>query len=122
MSGVYEFDHNGKRILCLDIAGLQSKDKKEIRGYVESAKEIIRKQPAKSLLVITNVIKTGFDSEFAGIIKDYAQHNTPFVKASSVVGIEGWAKIILIAVKKLTGRDSHLANTMDEAKEWLVKQ
>jgi len=122
MAGVYELNYEGKTILCMDIAGLQSKDKPEFLEYVKRAKEIIRKQPPKSLLVITKVTNTGFDTEVAGIIKEYAQHNTPYVKASAVVGIAGWAKIILTAVKALTGRDFHITDTMEEAQEWLVKQ
>jgi hypothetical protein len=122
MAGIYELYYSNKKILCLDLAGLQSKDKQEFRMHVNSAKEMIRKQPPKSVLVITNVIDTGFDTDVAGIIKDYAQHNTPYVKASAVVGIAGWSKIILTAVKKLTGREFYLADSIEEAKEWLVKQ
>ena len=122
MAGVYEIKYKGKIILCMDIAGLQSKDKPEFLDCVGKAKEIIRKQPPKSLLVITKVTDTGFDSEVANIIKEYAQHNTPYVKASAVVGIAGWSKIILTAIKTLTGRDFHLADTMEDAQEWLVQQ
>ena len=122
MAGVYELNYKGKTILCMDIAGLQSKDKPEFLEIVKRAKEIIRKQPPKSLLVITKVTDTGFDSEVANIIKEYAQHNTPYVKASAVVGIAGWAKIILTTIKTLTGRDFHLADTMEDAQEWLVQQ
>jgi hypothetical protein len=122
MASVYELNHKGKPIVCLDIAGLQSKDKPEFHKLVAQAKRTIRQHPPKSALVITNVINTGFDTEVSGIIKEYAQHNTPYVKASSIVGITGWSKVILLAVKVVTGRDFHLADTMEEAKEWLVKQ
>ena len=122
MAGVYELTFKGKTILCMDIAGLQSKDKPDFLECVRQAKEIIRKQPPKSLLVITKVTDTGFDSEVANIIKEYAQHNTPYVKASAVVGIAGWSKIILTAIITLTGRDFHLSDTMEDAQEWLVKQ
>jgi hypothetical protein len=122
MAGFYELKHKGKTILCLDLAGLQSRDKPEFRTLVDQAKRNIKLHLPKSALVITHVANTGFDTEISSIIKEYAQHNTPYVKASAVVGIEGWSKIILTAVKALTGRDFYLANTMDEAKEWLVKQ
>jgi hypothetical protein len=122
MAGVYEIKHQNKSIVCLDIADLQIKDKPLFVELVGRAKEIIRKQPAKTALVITKVTETKFDKEIANIIKEYAQHNTPYVKASAIVGIAGWAKIILTAIKTLTGRDFYLANTMDEAQEWLVKQ
>jgi hypothetical protein len=122
MAGVYELNHKGKTILCLDIANLQSRDKPEFHNLVEQAKQNIRQHPPKSVLIITNVINTGFDIEISGIIKDYAQHNTPYVKASAVVGISGWSKIILTAIKTVTGRDFYLAGTMEDAKEWLVQQ
>ena len=122
MAGVFNINYKGKTILCMDLAGLQSKDLPEFRKHVEQAKGLIRKHPPKSLLVITNVSNTGFDTEVAGVIKEYAQHNTPYVKASAVVGIAGWSKIILTAVKTITGRDFYLADTMEEAQEWLVKQ
>jgi hypothetical protein len=122
MAGVYELKYKGKTILCMDIAGLTTKDKPEFIKHVGQAKEIIRKQPPKSLLVITKVSETGFDSEIAALIKEYAQHNTPFVKASAVVGVAGWAKIVLTAIKTLTGRDFHVSDTMEEAQEWLVQQ
>lgn len=122
MAGVYEIKYKGKTILCMDIADLRSKDKPEFLKHVGRAKEIIRTAPPKSMLVITKVTDTGFDSEVASIIKEYAQHNTPYVKASAVVGIGGWAKIVLSAIKTLTGRDFYLADTIEEAQEWLVQQ
>jgi hypothetical protein len=122
MAGVYELNYKDKIILCLDIAGLQTRDKQEFHKLVEQAKQNISQHPPKSVLVITNVTNTGFDTEISGIIKEYAQHNTPYVKASAVVGISGWSKIILIAIKTVTGRDFYLAKTMEEAKAWLVKQ
>lgn len=122
MTGVYEINYKGKNILCMDISDLKSKDKIELKKYVKNAKEMIRKHPPKSLLVITKVTRTGFDTEIANTIKEYAQHNTPYVKASAVVGVSGWAKVILTAIKTATGRDFYLADTMEEAQEWLVKQ
>jgi len=122
MAGVYELNHEGKTILCLDIAGLQVRDKPDFHRLVAEAKLYISQRPPKSTLVITNVINTGFDTEIATLIKEYAQHNTPYIRASSVVGVTGWAKIILTTVKAVTGRDFHLADTMEEAKEWLADQ
>jgi hypothetical protein len=122
MAGVYEINYKNKTILCMDISDLKSKDKPEFLEHVGHAKEIISRQPPKSLLVITKVTDTGFDTEIANIIKEYAQHNTPYVKASAVVGIGGWSKIILTAIKTLTGRDFYLADTMEDAQEWLVQQ
>ena len=122
MAGIYDISYKGKTIFCLDIAGLQLKDKPQFNKYIEQAKAQIRTHAKKSLLVITYVKETGFDSEVANTIKNYAAHNTPYVKASAVVGIAGLQKIILTTIKTLTGRDFYIAETMEEAKEWLVNQ
>jgi len=122
MAGVYELVYKGKNILCLDVAGLKLKDKPEFQKLVEDAKEQIEKHPAKSLLLITNVTDTGFDTQVAAIMGEYADHNTPYVKASALVGVSGVQKVVLAAIKAITGRDFYLAGTMEEAQEWLIQQ
>jgi trimethylamine:corrinoid methyltransferase-like protein len=122
MAGVYELNHKGKNILCLDIADMKTQDKPEFHKHIELAKEKIRKMPEKSTLIITNVTNIRFDTEMANSIKKYAEHNTPYVKASAIVGLSGLQKIIYMAVKTITGRDFYLANTLEDAMEWLVKQ
>jgi hypothetical protein len=122
MAGVYELNYKGKNILCVDVAGLQLKDKQEFQEHINHAKEEIQKHSPKSLLIITNVANTGFDTEVATIMGEYASHNTPYIKASALVGVSGVQKVVLAAIKALTGRDFYLADTMEEAQEWLVKQ
>jgi hypothetical protein len=122
MASVYKFNHGGKEILCVDVAGLKLPDKPEFSRIITQAKEEIARYSPKSLLILTNVANTGFDTEIAAIMGDYASHNTPFVKASAIVGISGVQKIVLVAIKALTGRDFYIADTMEEAQEWLVKQ
>ncbi|MDI9482659.1 MAG: hypothetical protein QM315_05695, partial [Bacillota bacterium] len=109
MKGMYNTQYEGNEILCLDISNSTSKDKEKIEEHVNLAKEAVKQYPPKSALMITNVTNTGFDSAVSSLIKEYAQHNTPYVKASALVGISGLQKVILTAVKKITGRDYYLA-------------
>jgi hypothetical protein len=122
VASVYEFNYKNKSIFCLDLSGLKLPDKSKFVKLVEEAKEKIETHPPKSLLVITKVNNTGFDTEIASTIAEYASHNTPYVKASAIVGIAGLQKIILTAIKTITKRDFYLADTMEEAQEWLVNQ
>jgi hypothetical protein len=122
MADFYEFNYKGKKILCLDIADLQISDKPELYKLIANAKHTISQSPLKSVLIITNVKDTRFDTEIANLIKEYTNDNTPYIKSSCVVGISGWQKVIFTAIKTVTGRHFHLADTMDEAKEWLVNQ
>ena len=122
MAGFQEFIYKDKTIHCLDLAGLQIHDKPEFLKHIMEAKEQIQKQSHQSLLVITNVADTGFDTEVAAIVGEYAAHNSKYVKASAVVGVSGVQKIALTAIKALTGREFYIANTMEEAQEWLIRQ
>lgn len=122
MNRIYDLHHGGKTIFCLDISGFQLSNKDEFHRLIGLAKERIRTAGPKSLLVITNVTNTGFDSDVARTMKEYALHNTPYVKASALVGLAGIQKVVLTAIKTVTRREYFLANTMDEAKDWLVQQ
>jgi hypothetical protein len=122
MAGVYDLTHKGKAMICLDVSDMRIKDKSEYQSCIARAKEKIRKHAPKSLLLITNVKGTRFDMEMAENMKEYANGNTPYVKASAIVGVAGLQKVIYLAVKKLTGREFYLAETMEEAKEWLADQ
>jgi hypothetical protein len=122
MAGVYEITHRDKSILCLDVAGLKLKDKQEFKKLIECAEEQIRMHSPKSLLLMTDVTDTGFDTEVAAIMGEYAMHNSPYVKASALVGVSGVQKVVLAAIKVLTQRDFYSANTKEEAQEWLAQQ
>lgn len=122
MAGASEFVFQGKKMFCLSVAGLQLHEKQTVAQLLESAKKEIRQRPLKSVLMITDITNTGYDTEVATMFKEYASHNTPYVKASVVVGASGLQKIILRAIVTLTKRDFHLASTVDEAKEWLANQ
>jgi len=122
MAGVNVLTHKNKLIFCLDLSGLKLPDKAKFIKLVEQAKKEIETYPPKSLLVITKVTNTGFDTEVATVIGEYASHNTPYVKASAIVGISGFQKVVLAAIKTIIKRDFYLADTMEEAQEWLVNQ
>ena len=122
MASTFEITYKGKGMFFLSVAGLQLRQKKMVAQLLEAAKREIRRHPPKSLLVITDITNTGYDSDVASMFKEYAAHNTPYVKASAVVGASGIQKVILSAIKTLTNRKFYLASTVDEAKEWLASQ
>ena len=122
MAGVYQLTYKGKSILCLDVAGLKLKDKQEFKKHVDDAEEQIRMHPPNSLLLITNVTDTGFDTEVSAVMGEYALHNTPYIKASALIGVSGVQKVVLAAIKALTEREFYLTDSMEDAQEWLIQQ
>ena len=122
MAGVFHLQYKGSDILFLDVSGLKLKDKQEFRTHVENAEKEIRQHSPKSVLLLTDVRDTGFDTEVSAIMGEYAMHNTPYVKASALVGVSGVQKVVLAAIKALTGREFYMTDTVEQAREWLVQQ
>ena len=58
----------------------------------------------------------------AKALKDLAEHDSPFVKASAAVGVEGMLVVLAQSVVKLTGRHFQFCKNRTEAMEWLVSQ
>ncbi|MEN8905443.1 MAG: hypothetical protein ABF289_05740 [Clostridiales bacterium] len=98
------------------------RNKLEILEIIDEAKKIVSQYSPKSCLIITNLTSTGFDKEISNAFKDYAKHNTPYVKASVLIGLSGMQKVIFEIVKKVTKRNYFLTNSLEEGKEWLINQ
>jgi len=125
MGGFHMVDiihYKGREICYLDVSMMSTKDIQKIEEEMDRAKKLIATKPPKSAFMITNVTNVIFNSQMSELFKEYANHNTPYVKASALVGIGGIQKVVLAAVKRLTGRDYYLANTLEEAKEWIINQ
>lgn len=112
-------NYKGKEILYLDFSGC---NKDEIFQIIKLAEKIIRVQPKKSLLTLTNVFGARYDKEIIRELKEFANNNKPFVKAGAVVGIEGLKKVAYDAVIKFTGRNLPAFDDTKKAKDWLAKQ
>jgi hypothetical protein len=112
--------HEAATILVVDLSG--SADLEENIAVLAKARAIIGSRPPKSMLLLTNVTGTPFNVRNVDDIKAYAKFNTPYVKASAVVGVTGIKKVILDAVIRLTGRSIVSFATEEEALDWLAAQ
>ncbi len=119
MSRVQFIEHKGKKILHLNFANCKPD---EVIPVIDQAKSTIKVQPPKSVFTLTDVTEAGFNSKVSDAMKEFVNHNKPFVAASAVVGVTGLKQIILNAVMKFSGRQLHAFNNLDEAKDWLAGQ
>lgn len=115
-------NYKGKEIYYVDASNMTTQDLPKIEASMNKAKKMIASKPPKSALMITNVANTKFNSKMTELFKDYASHNTPYAKASALVGVGGMQKVVLTAVKAITGRDYYLTDSLSEAKEWIVNR
>jgi hypothetical protein len=109
--------HKGKRILFVNGAGLSEA---ECLIAFEEMKQAILKE-GTGVLVLVDVSHL----KMTKAVIDKAKEATAATKAAgikdkpnAVVGLTGIQK----AVAQLFARENHCADTVDEAKEWLVKE
>jgi len=112
--------HKNATVLAVDVS--HSGDLEENIAVLARAMKIIGSRPPKSMLLLTNVTETPFNIKAVEEIKAYAKFNTPYVKASAVVGVTGIRKVVLDAIIKLTGRTIVSFETEEEALDWLAAQ
>ena len=113
-------EHQGKRILLLDYAGI--KDPEEALRSIRESKEVVARQPPASLLVMTVVRDARYNAAVLQGMKELAAHNAPYVKASAVVGMSGLHRIAYQAVILFSKRNIKVFDQEAEALDWLVAQ
>jgi hypothetical protein len=117
MERVQFIQHKGRRILHLNFADCKAD---EVLTIIDQAKAAIRTQPHQSVLTLTDVTHTAFNSKVSDAMKEFVVHNKPYVAASAVVGVTGLKQIIFNAVMKFSGRKLTAIDSLAEAKDWLV--
>lgn len=111
--------HKQKNIILIDLSGGQPD---EIIQALRDSQPKIAALPPKSALVLTNVKDTAYNSVISSAIKNFTDQNTPYVKASAVIGADGLRKVLLQTVAALTKREIKAFTTQLEAMDWLVSQ
>jgi len=122
MKEISTFNFNGKEIFLMDVSHFRLHERAEFKKIVKDANKVIQGQPLKSVLIITDITDTNFDTDIVQTFKEYAKHNNPYIKASALVGLSGMQKVIFYAVKTFTGRDFYIAKNFEDAQEWLLRQ
>lgn len=111
-------DYKGAKILLFDFSYITKS--KEVLELIGQAGLLARKQPLKSILVVTDVTEAHYNIEVTQAMKELAKGNAPFVKASAVVGVTGLKKILYDAVIKFSGRDIKIFDKRESAMDWLL--
>lgn len=120
MAKVHIIAHKGKQIVHIDFADAREA---QVLSTIEEAKAVISRQAPASALTLTDVTRIESTKPVSDALKQYAAHNKPYVKAGSVVGIDGLKRVIFNATLVFTGRRNLQAfDDLARAKDWLVEQ
>lgn len=121
MPGTSFIVHRGVRIIFLDYAGV-SDTEAALRLIDETRRIVAGEAPRRSLLSLTHVRDSHFDTTVLRAMRALAEHNAPYVKAGAVVGMNPLMKVAFSTVVHLTGRSLRAFDDLDEAKEFLATQ
>jgi hypothetical protein len=109
--------HKGKSVVIVDLSNSQPE---EFSPVLDEAHKIIASMAPKSALILTDGTNAVYNTNSSNLMKDFSSKNTPFVKASAVVGADGMRKILVTAVAALTKREIRTFDKREEALDWLV--
>jgi hypothetical protein len=113
-------EHRGARILMLDYSHVM--DEQVALAAIARTKEIVAAEPPNSLLTLTNVEGSHFDSTIVAALRELVEHNRPYVRAGAVVGLSGLMRVVFSTLVHLTGRNIRAFDQMEEAKDYLAAQ
>ena len=114
----YFIEHRGVRILLLDFSRVMDSDM--ALRTIAQAKEVVAGQPHDSLLTLTTVEGSHFDSSIVTALRDLAEHNRPYVRAAAVVGLSGLMRVVFSTLVHLTGRNMRAFDRMEDARDYLA--
>lgn len=114
-------EHQGRQLLQLDFSHVE--DVGESLRVIREARDFIDRLPkVRSLLTLTFVEGSHFDNQVVESLKEFAAHNRPWVIAGAVVGLSPLQKVITRIINTFTGRRLAAFDSVEEAKNWLVRQ
>jgi len=118
MAGVDFIEHKGRKIIYEDYSGCNSET---IKPLLEKAAAIIRRQPPASVLALVNVENTKYNKEASAAMKEFVKENTPYIKCSAVVGMDGLKTVLLKGIIAFTGRKNlKVFDDIGKAKDYLA--
>jgi hypothetical protein len=118
-----KIDYKGKEIIIVDYSNLRKE------AYVEAILKVrecfteIINNGTHNILSLVNTTNSYVNNEALEEIKKLSAYINPYIKKLAYVGITGMKKLFIRILNVFTKDiEQKLFDTMDEAKEWLVKE
>ena len=115
-------DWNGARIVLFDLRGMQ--DEREAVALIEGPyrRFMDAQRPGAGLLTMVETRETPHSAKTLSAFRDFAQRNTPCVKASAVVADRPMHRLAVSTIAMFTKRRIKAFDDDRTAVEWLVGQ
>jgi hypothetical protein len=86
---------------------------------IREAKELVARQPPKSLLALTDVSGSRLSLPVIAALRELVVLNDPYVIKSAVIGMTVVHRIALRQIVSITGREIHEFASREIAMDWL---
>jgi len=110
--------HKGKRILYVKYSDLSTD---EALAQIRKATQTLVDSHDRNNLTLSDVRDAHIDQDFVDLSKAQGKISKDYTKKAAIVGVEGVRKILLKAVNMVSGNPREPFSTIEEAKDWLVK-
>lgn len=119
MAGTIEWiNYQGHEILFNNRSNLRNQ---EIIQNVGNAVKMIKGSGKKDILYLIDNTNTIISPDVKDVIKKAGHELKPYLKKSAVIGPNAAQKILINILSKLTGMNIKIHDSLEEAKEWLIK-
>jgi len=112
------FQHEGKRILLVDLSNCTAREAEETTRRVPDS---VTAEPRGSVLILTDFSGGLFDAAALRAVKETAVFDKPFVKRSALVGTLSLPREFHDEMTKFSRRNFSIFGTREEALRWLVQ-
>ena len=112
-------EHEGKRILLIDVSHCSAAELAKIAQIVPS---YVETKPLGSVLLLADFTGAEFDRIAIDRLKESAVFDRPHLKQSAWVGTERLPKVFYEHIKSFSRLELPTFKTREEAMQWLVEQ
>ena len=111
-------EYRGKKILVSNYSGLEEKE--QVKAMDETRQELLKQPAGSQALTVTDVSNARSTAATRDKAKELeaAIKEKGFVSHTAIVGVSGWQKVMAQLIKP----DSYFATSIEDAKDWLVRQ
>lgn len=117
-----KIDYKGKEIIIIDYSHLSGQKHIEAIAKIREIMTDMIKSGAHDLLTIVDANNSYVNNEVLDELKKFSTYVNPYIKKLAYIGIKGIKKIVIRILSVFTSKiDQKLFDSIDEAKEWLIK-
>lgn len=116
-------EHNGKRILYIDLSNFQDNSsifERELNEVVSTIGQEMYHQPLHSVPVLVDLTNTTMTQKVQAMLSDRITDTRKYTMKTAVIGMTGIRKIFLDFFSRLAQSDTLAFDTPEAGLEWLA--